>query len=45
MTTAGAATWDDLLDGEELAHVETVPATDARTAPLPEDLQLQAAST
>ncbi|OLE00024.1 MAG: DEAD/DEAH box helicase [Actinobacteria bacterium 13_1_20CM_4_69_9] len=38
MTTAGAATWDDLLDGEELAHVETVPATDARIAPLPEDL-------
>ena len=38
MTTAGAVTWDDLLDGEELAHVETVPATDARIAPLPEDL-------
>jgi len=38
VTTAGAVTWDDLLDGEELAHVETVPATDARIAPLPEDL-------
>ena len=39
MTTAGAVTWNDLLDGEELAHVETVPAMDARIAPLPEDLQ------
>jgi DEAD/DEAH box helicase domain-containing protein len=38
MTTVGAATWDDLLDGEELAHVETVPAADARVAPLPDEL-------
>ncbi len=39
MTTAGAVTWEDLLDGEELAHVETVPAAGARIATLPEDLQ------
>ena len=38
MTTAGTVTWDDLLAGEELAHVETVPAADARVAPLPDDL-------
>ena len=38
MTTAGAVTWDDLLEGEELAHVETVPSADARVAPLPDDL-------
>jgi DEAD/DEAH box helicase domain-containing protein len=34
----GAALWDDLLEGEELAHLETVPAADARTTDLPEDL-------
>jgi DEAD/DEAH box helicase domain-containing protein len=33
-----AALWDDLLDGEELAHAETVPATEARTAPIPNEL-------
>jgi DEAD/DEAH box helicase domain-containing protein len=33
-----AATWDDLLAGEELAHLTTEPARSARTAPLPEDL-------
>ena len=38
MTTAGAVTWDDLLEGEELAHVETVPPADAVVAPLPDDL-------
>jgi DEAD/DEAH box helicase domain-containing protein len=38
VTTAGAVTWDDLLEGEELAHVETVPATDARLTPLPDGL-------
>jgi DEAD/DEAH box helicase domain-containing protein len=37
--TTAAATWDDLLAGEELAHVETVPAADARVAPLPDALQ------
>jgi DEAD/DEAH box helicase domain-containing protein len=38
VTTAGAVTWDDLLEGEELAHVETIPAAEARVAPLPDDL-------
>jgi DEAD/DEAH box helicase domain-containing protein len=32
------ATWDDLLEGEELAHVETVAAAEPRVAPLPQDL-------
>src|SRR5207302_10253774 len=32
------ALWDDLLEGEELAHVKTIPAADARTAPLPDNL-------
>ena len=34
----GAALWDDLLEGEEVAHVVDVPAADARTEPLPEKL-------
>src|SRR5438128_2944418 len=34
----GTALWDDLLEGEEVAHVETIPPADARTASLPEDL-------
>ncbi len=38
MTTAGAVTWDDLLEGEELAHVETVPPSEPVVAPLPNDL-------
>jgi DEAD/DEAH box helicase domain-containing protein len=33
-----AVTWDDLLAGEELAHVEAVAAAGARVAPLPEEL-------
>jgi DEAD/DEAH box helicase domain-containing protein len=33
-----AATWDDLLVGEELEHLATEPARRARTEPLPEDL-------
>src|SRR5437763_2801671 len=37
MATA-AALWDDLLQGEELAHLETVPAADPRLAPLPAEL-------
>ena len=36
MTTT--VTWDDLLEGEQLAHVETVAATDAVVAPLPDEL-------
>ncbi len=33
------ATWEDLLAGEELAHVATEPAREARTAPVPDALQ------
>jgi DEAD/DEAH box helicase domain-containing protein len=32
------ALWDDLVTGEEVAHVETVAAAAARTAPLPDGL-------
>ncbi len=32
------ALWDDLLHGEELAHLETEPARAPRTAPIPETL-------
>jgi DEAD/DEAH box helicase domain-containing protein len=38
VTAAGTLTWDDLLAGDELAHVETVPPADARLASLPEGL-------
>ena len=30
--------WDDLLQTDEVAHTETLPRCDARTAPLPDDL-------
>jgi DEAD/DEAH box helicase domain-containing protein len=30
--------WDDLLDGEELAYLTTVPPEDPRTAPIPDAL-------
>jgi DEAD/DEAH box helicase domain-containing protein len=33
-----AASWDDLLHGDEIAHVGTEPARDARLAQLPEEL-------
>ena len=33
-----APTWDDLLAGEELAHLTTEPARRARTEPVPDDL-------
>jgi DEAD/DEAH box helicase domain-containing protein len=33
-----AITWDDLLGDEEVAHRETIPSAEARTAPLPEEL-------
>jgi DEAD/DEAH box helicase domain-containing protein len=36
---AGAVTWGDLLAGDELAYVETVPAAEARPATLPDELQ------
>src|SRR3954447_27002792 len=39
VTTVGAVTWDDLLEGEQLAHVGTVAAADARVAPLPDELE------
>ena len=32
------ALWDELLQGEELAHLTTEPARAARTAPLPDEL-------
>ena len=38
MTTTDAVTWDDLLDGEELAHVESVAALEAEIVPLPDEL-------
>src|SRR2546427_4130455 len=34
----GAALWDDLLEGEEVAHVADLSAASARTAPLPGEL-------
>jgi DEAD/DEAH box helicase domain-containing protein len=34
----GVALWEDLLAGEEVAHVEEVEASEARLAPLPDDL-------
>ncbi|MFL5935090.1 MAG: DEAD/DEAH box helicase [Gaiellaceae bacterium] len=36
-----APTWDDLLTGEELAHVVTEPARRPRTEQLPDDLNSQ----
>src|SRR5579864_751540 len=33
-----AARWDDLLAHEEVAHVESIRSTEARTAPLPDEL-------
>jgi DEAD/DEAH box helicase domain-containing protein len=33
------ALWDELLEGEQVAHVKTIPPVDARTAPLPDNLQ------
>jgi DEAD/DEAH box helicase domain-containing protein len=40
VTTADTVTWDDLLEGEELAHVKTVAPAEPRVAPLPDDLHL-----
>ncbi len=37
--TSGVATWDELLTGDELAHLTTEPAREARTAPLPRVLE------
>jgi DEAD/DEAH box helicase domain-containing protein len=41
VTTVGATTWDDLLEGEELAHVQTVPAAEPRMASVPQELHPQ----
>ncbi|MGH3066315.1 MAG: DEAD/DEAH box helicase, partial [Gaiellaceae bacterium] len=38
MATSVAVGWADLLDGEEIAYSGTEPARDARTEPLPDDL-------
>ena len=38
------ALWDDLLTGEELAHLDSEPAREARTAPLPEALDARVAT-
>src|SRR5204863_4563855 len=34
-----AALWDDLLEGEEVAHVTTLASAQAQTVPLPDDLE------
>jgi DEAD/DEAH box helicase domain-containing protein len=34
-----AVLWDDLLEGEEVAHTERIPSAEARIAALPETLQ------
>jgi DEAD/DEAH box helicase domain-containing protein len=36
---SATARWDDLLVGDELAHLADEPAREARTAPIPEELQ------
>ena len=33
------ALWDDLLEGEEVAHVTTLASAEAQTVPLPDDLE------
>ncbi len=44
MATDVAATWADLLDGEEIAYHGVEPPRDARTEPLPDDLDPRVAS-
>ena len=44
MATEVAAGWADLLDGEEIAYRGVEPARDARTEPLPADLDPRVAS-
>jgi DEAD/DEAH box helicase domain-containing protein len=36
--SVGTQLWDELLTGEELAHLTTEPAREARTSPFPDDL-------
>ena len=38
LMATSVALWDDLLAGEELAHLDSEEARDARTAPLPDEL-------
>ena len=38
MPQVATALWDELLQGEELAHAETVPSAAARAAPVPAEL-------
>jgi DEAD/DEAH box helicase domain-containing protein len=38
MMATSVAQWDDLLQGEELAHLDVEPARVARSAPLPDEL-------
>ncbi|MDW8338981.1 MAG: DEAD/DEAH box helicase [Thermoleophilia bacterium] len=44
MTTELAATWEDLLEGEEVVYRAVEPAREARTEPLPDDLDPRVAS-
>src|SRR3954471_23589080 len=36
--SVATSSWDDLLQGEEIAYLSTEPAREARLAPLPDDL-------
>jgi DEAD/DEAH box helicase domain-containing protein len=44
VATEAAAGWADLLEGEEIAYSEVEPAREARTEPLPDDLDPRVAS-
>ncbi len=44
MATEAAAGWTDLLEGEEIAYSGVEPAREARTEPLPDDLDPRVAS-
>ncbi|HUF02085.1 MAG TPA: DEAD/DEAH box helicase [Gaiellaceae bacterium] len=44
MTTELATSWTDLIEGEEVAHRATQPAREARTEPLPAELDPRVAS-
>ncbi len=41
----GAALWDGLIEGEEVAHIEDLPAAEPRTVPLPDELNGRLRST
>ncbi len=42
--TTGVALWDDLLTGEEVAHLSSQPAVEGRIAPFPDTLDPRVAS-